>query len=286
MKVITIVILFLTMNLSANEKKDVVNFDNIRQVLKNDGLLQIENEKKESEQKQVTESESKTKKYYNFPAEEDFWSFFSEYWLVKNATVLKWDFRKPDYGVVKAFTILLETLGLYEKKIKVLYINTPNVTHYALPSNANEYIFVVSLPFIRTMDLSKLEISLMLLEDLLRVDEKLFLQNIDYTEIKNMFGKNFHGKTLDPKLLDDLLKKFDLQIYDKGFTFKQQFSITKKMDGLLKSDQKLWNSYFRLLKKIDELVKTNVMYQKHLKVYPSPEMQLNWLSPPRDNKLR
>lgn len=263
------------------KEKEVVNFKNIRDVLKNDGLLEVDQKKKAAQNEAIKDEELKKRKLYNFPPENDFWTFFSEYWLVKNATILKWDFRKPDYGVVKAFTILLETLGFYEKKIKVLYVNTPNITHYALPSNPGEYVFIISLPFIRTMDLSKLEISLMLLEDLLRIDEKHFLENIDYKEVKKLFGTNFYGDKINEKIISDLLERFDLQIFDKGFTFKQQFAITKRIDGLLKSDQKLWNTYYLLLKKIDDLVKSNIMYQKHLKIYPSPEMQINWLSPPK-----
>ena len=51
------------------------------------------------------------------------------------------------------------------------------------------------------------------------------------------------------------------------------------MDKILKSSPESWNSYFKLLKKIDQLVKNNLMYKNYLKIYPSPELQIEWLSP-------
>lgn len=278
------VVLFIAIIFQVNgDNKEVIDFQNIREVLKNDRLLQKEQKAKETEKKVQKKTVNKSVRLYNFPKENEFWSFFSEYWLVKNAPVLKWDFRKPDYGVVSTLTVLLESLGIYEKKIKILYMNSPNITHFALPSNPNEYLFTLSLPFIRTLDLSKLEISLLLLEDMIRIDHGFFLKNINTKKVKELFGTNFFGKKMDPKIMNDLLEGYDQQIHDKGFSFKQQFTVTKKMDTLLKADQKLWSTYYRLLKKIDELVKSNVMYQKHLKVYPSPELQLNWLSPKSEN---
>ena len=52
------------------------------------------------------------------------------------------------------------------------------------------------------------------------------------------------------------------------------------MDNFLKSNPELWNVYFRLLGKIDRMVKTNHQYKDYVKLYPSPEMQVKWLSPP------
>jgi len=41
----------------------------------------------------------------------------------------------------------------------------------------------------------------------------------------------------------------------------------------------MWNTYLSLLSKIDELTKNNVLYKKYSQIYPSPELQLNWLKP-------
>jgi hypothetical protein len=75
------------------------------------------------------------------------------------------------------------------------------------------------------------------------------------------------------------LKKYDEQINKKGYTFQQQFEVTKKMDAYLKSHPELWNGYIHMLKKIDAFVKTNQQYKDYVRLYPSPEMQVKWLSP-------
>ena len=76
-------------------------------------------------------------------------------------------------------------------------------------------------------------------------------------------------------------KYSDEKIFDKGFNFQQQYMITKQMGEILKADLKLWNSYLQMLKKIDRLVKTNLLYDRYNSIYPSPELQISWLVPPK-----
>jgi tagatose-1,6-bisphosphate aldolase non-catalytic subunit AgaZ/GatZ len=80
-------------------------------------------------------------------------------------------------------------------------------------------------------------------------------------------------------MVQELLKNYDQQINQKGYTFQQQFEVTKKMDAYLKSNPELWNTYFKLLGKIDRFVKSNSQYKDYVRLYPSPEMQIKWLSP-------
>jgi hypothetical protein len=80
-------------------------------------------------------------------------------------------------------------------------------------------------------------------------------------------------------MLQEMLKNYDTQITQKGYTFQQQFEITKKMNSYLKAQPELWNGYFRLLGKIDRFTKTNQQYKDYIKLYPSPEMQIKWISP-------
>jgi hypothetical protein len=218
-------------------------------------------------------------KRYNVPNQDVFWSMFSELWLVKNATLLKWDFHKPDFELEKSLTSLLETQGLYEKKFKILFLDTPVLTHTSLPSNSDEYIFLISLPFIRTLDLSKVEISLLFLEDLVRMRKGYFKNYVLSKELETYLGSNFAGKPFDKKLIDDSLKKYNTLLMEKGFSFQEQFETTKEMDALLKNDLKIWNTYVTLLEKIDQLIKTNALYKNYTLIYPSPELQLNWLKP-------
>ena len=262
-----------------------IEFDRIKKVLKKDRLGAAVAKKKAIRRvKKIKRKQQKVGRY-NIPESERFWSFFSEYWLIKNATVLKWDFKKPDYGLEKSFREFLETMGVFEVRYKILLVNSPDVTHFALPSNPNEFIFLLSVPFIRTLDLSKLEISLLLFEDYLRVKNGFFREFVSVPGVEQFVGGNFYESKFNNKLLEKVSAKYDDLIFDKGFTFKQQYKVTEKMNQILKSNSKLWNGYYLMLGKIDNLVKTNILYQKYLKIYPSPELQLSWLRPGRKKVL-
>ncbi len=258
---------------------DKVDFKSIKDVLKNDRLETVVKGKKKKRSLKKMKTEARSKARFNVPPEEFFWSFYSELWMVKNATILKWNFEKPDYGLASTFKDFLEKQGILEVEFKILVVNSPDIYHFALPSNSNELIFMIGLPFIRSMDLSRLEISLILFEDYLRLKNGFFK---DYARVKGLdkfFGTNFKDKDFNHKLLKEVEKRYDNMIFDKGFTFSQQYRATKDMSNILKSDMKIWNSYYLLLKKKKELVERNILFKKYLKIYPSPELQLNWMNP-------
>jgi len=154
------------------------DLDSVRKILNNDKLEEEAQNKIKLLNKKKLAEESLIKQKFDLPVESEFWTFVSELFLVKKAQLLKWDFEKPDYGLQGAIEELFRNLGFYEKKLKVLLINTPEITHFALPANKNEYIFLISVPFIRTMDLSKLEISLIILEDFLRSENEYLLSYV------------------------------------------------------------------------------------------------------------
>ncbi len=261
------------------ENNDLLDFSSIKDIIKTDGL-EGELKKKETEKRILLDQKKLSDmKRYNVPGQADFWTMFSELWLVKNAPLLKWDFHKPEFDLEKSFTSLLENQGHYEKKIKILLLDTTEVIHAALPANDNEYIFLISMPFIRTMDLSKVEISLILFEDFIRARKGYFKNYVQTKELESYLGTNFSGKPFNKTLIADHLKKYNSVLMDKGFSFQEQFETTTEMDALLKSDLKMWNTYLTLLEKIDNLTKTNVLYKKYSQIYPSPELQINWLRP-------
>ena len=105
----------------------------------------------------------------------------------------------------------------------------------------------------------------------------MFKNNLDVDT--SIIGSNFAKAEYNKAALLKILKAYGDVAYKKGFSFQQQYEITKKMDKVLKSSPESWNSYFKLLKKIDQLVKNNLMYKNYLKIYPSPELQVEWLSP-------
>ena len=259
------------------KEQDVLDFSNIKSVIQSDGL---------SAQKRMNEvyakkisKERKSIKYgrYQYPNEGDFWSILSELWLVKNAQKLNWDFPKPDYGIGPAFRSLLEKLGYFNKRIKILIVNTSTISHFALPGRNGEYLFIVSLPFIRNMDLTKVDISLILLEDFFRSELGSFRANLNI-DLK-FLGTNFYESKMDKTIVKRTLARYSEVIFNSGFNFQQQFELTKKMDQLLKVDPVLWGAYYKLIGKIDRYVKNDILYKTYLKIYPSPELQLKWLSP-------
>jgi hypothetical protein len=263
--------------LPEEKEESLMDYSNIKQVLKKDGLVSHK-DKKLNDIKKIKEIKRDLEaKRYQYPNQETMWTFLSELWLVKNAQLLQWDFSKPEYGIAKAFRSLLEQIGYYHKKIKILVVNTPEITHAALPGDKGEYFFLISLPFMRTLDLTKVDISLLFLEDMYRLDNGFFLKNLK-TDL-SFLGSNFKKSKYQKKYITSLLADYSRILYKDGFSFQQQYKVTKQMDSILKTDQALWGVYLKMLKKIDILVKDNLLYKDYTKIYPSPELQIKWLSP-------
>ena len=253
------------------------NYENIKKVLIEDNLSDDLAKKGDVVKLVKNKRGVNEKERFNYPNEKIFWGFLSEYWLVKNAQVLQWDFPKPDYGLKIAFTGLLEKLGFLNHKFKILVLNAPTITHLALPSNPGESLHLISLPFMRTLDLSKVEISLLLLEDFIRLDEKHFQKNLSITP--KYLGENFYNKKFDLKNLNELMSAYSKIAFEKGFNFEQQYQVTKRMDQILKTYPELWSAYIVMLNKIDRLVKMNFLYKDYNNFYPSPELQIKWIGP-------
>ena len=260
---------------------ELLDFSNIKKVLKND-LLEKEWKKKDKKVHKIKKIR-KVKKVqkYLVPSAEHFWSFISEYWLVKNVSLLKWNLPRPAYGIGKSFKKLLEKMGFYEKEIKILFIDSTRPSHIAIPGDKNEYIFLLSIPFIKRLDLSQSEISLLLLEDFLRVKAGYFRKHVSSDDLDKFLGSNFYKKKFRRDIIDTILKKYSEMVFKKGFSFKQQFEVTKQMGVLLEGKKEERRIYLNVLKKIDELVKTDKEYKHYLKTYPSPELQKGWMGEAR-----
>ena len=269
----------LTEVVPKTEAKEILDFNSIKDLIKKDGLEDELKKKEEEKRVYLDKKKISDMKRFNVPVEDAFWNLMSEYWLVKNAPLLKWDFHKPEYELEKTFIDMLEKQGIYEKKIKILLIDSTEIIHASLPSNDQEFIFILSLPFIRTLDLSKVEIALLLLEDFLRARRGYFKKYLVNKELEAFIGSNFNGKPFDKKLIKDLMSKYSTVILEKGFSFQEQFEITTEMDTILKNDLKIWNTYLVLLEKMDQLTKGNTLYKKISQIYPSPELQINWIKP-------
>jgi hypothetical protein len=186
---------FFTIQLGIAQKAETQNqtsLDSISKILKND-LVDVEIKKRNQLlEQQKKEQEEKEKAEYNFPTQDEIWEIISELWIIRHASELKWNTGHPDYGIKEAVIQLFEKFGIYEITIKILLLNTPRVAHFALPTHDNTAIFLLSVPFIRNMDLTKLEIALLLFEDYLKLKEGYFVSYVQEKKLKEMSGKNYY----------------------------------------------------------------------------------------------
>ena len=281
--VVFLLIAFCPLCQAKNEETPLVDFSSIRKILQNDNLEAVVKQKEERAAKRAVASLKKEVGMFNLPRDEDFWGFISELWLVRNLETLKWDFNAADYGIESSFGSFLANMGRVGTRFKILLINSANVAHFALPGNNGEPLFVVSLPFIRALDLSKLQISLLLYEDLLRFEADFFRNFVLDDKTKSFIGSNFHKKPYPEGILDSVLAKYDKFILEKGFSFKQQFQVTNLVDGNLKSKPSFQNDYRLMIEKKDKLVKSHISFRRYSHIYPSPELQMNWLTSKRES---
>ena len=136
MKKMTILILAILFSLISHAEKsdkksieekenELIDFNSIKKILNSDQLSkQVTNKKikiKTLKKKRVLNRKLK----FEIPSERNIWTFLSEVWLIQNASIVKWDFQKPDYGIETTFKDFLEKNGYYEKTIKILLVNTP-----------------------------------------------------------------------------------------------------------------------------------------------------------------
>lgn len=258
------------------------SLDNIQSILRNDHL---EKEAKIKEQQALQEmSEKKIEEDttgHQFPTQADIWSFLSELWLSKNASKIHWDFQNADFGILKTTIDLFEQLGLIERKIKLLMINSHSYAHGALPMNHGEYLFFISLPFIRSMDLSTLEIALIILEDYFRIELGVFKNYVKDDSWYKKLGTNFHDSKVDVSFIPITLDRYSQMFQSRGYTHSEEKMVTLSMKNILQIDNmKYLIIYQELLKKINGLIQSNKVYEYYPKIYPSPNVKLTqWLNP-------
>ena len=198
---------------------EVVNFNSVKKVLQQDGLSQAAEQKKKQVAVLKTELSQLEKERFNYPSEDQLWGFMTEYWLVKNAQLLGWDFEKPEYGLENSFRKMLESFGYYQKRFKILLVNTPTVVRGGLPGREGESVLLLSVPFIRSLDLSKLEISLLLLEDFFRLELGYFKKQVATPKFRQLAGTSFFGQKPDGAMVEEVIKNYSQQVLQKGFTF-------------------------------------------------------------------
>lgn len=262
---------------SAEKELDLVDFNSIKDVLKHDQLEKSAEKKIEKVKKIKRKKLNASKGKYDIPSAEYFWQIASEYWLVKNATILKWNFNKPDYGIEEKIISTFKKLGIINLNFKILLLNTSEISHFYLPTADGELLVLLSVPFMRSLNLTRTEITLLVLENYIRSQMKLFEQKIDIKGLNRYIGGNyFKQRTVDIKPFLEVSKKYSKVVLSQGYDFQQQYAVTKKMKQYLSGESALEEAYIQLLSKIDHLVNSDTTYKYYVKLYPSPVVQRNW----------
>ena len=262
----TFLMTFLFSSLAYGEKNSV---NTIKDILMKDHLLKESDQKKIEELKLAAEREKKEKSNRKILTDEEFSEIATLLWLVKRESKLKWDFKKVDYGVNFTFKKLLKKLNISGPAYKILYLNSDIVPHLGLLAG-RDYILLISKTFIEKLDLSKQEISLILLEEYLRLKLNLLHQKISKkvtkVEVKNRNSFEEYWGILDEEIIKI------------GFSFQEQFNLTKETVNYIKQDAKISEMYQRLNDKIKLLIEGDSQYSFYSKIYPSPDLKETWLA--------
>ncbi|MBP9674265.1 MAG: hypothetical protein KBD63_04150 [Bacteriovoracaceae bacterium] len=262
-------ILFLILLLPFSVKTE----DLLEQVLQNDFLKEdiFSQKRQQQEIKKVSEKDQ-----YNFPSQSDFFNFMSEYWLVKKIEELKWDKMGVEYGVQDVIRNLFVSLNLPTPHYRMLLVHSSQFYHGMLPS-LDTPIFIISEPFLRAINLSKLEIALLFLENYYRLQANYFIKKVETTNLKMMLTTNFYPQSVDSKLIKKTLNAYDTIFFKKGFSLRQQYEVTKKMAQVLSSKSEILDVYYVMLGKVESLTKNNLYYKNYNKIYPFASVQQRWL---------
>lgn len=251
---------------------------NIDDYLEADKLLDASETKDRLQKKQAQKIFDDKKRRYSYPSFEDFWKFASEYWLVKNIDKIKWDQGADASELKKNFQILLGDLGIEDIKVKVFIFPTDRHPHFVLPRSDKEFIFLVSQKFIEAAGLSVKQLSYLLLEELIRIQNGYLFEFFkDDSFVKNL-GESFYiNKRPDMGEFEKLMTKISIFYLEHGFSFENEYRVTKaicKKIGNKTIRLKGYRNYFEAVKnRIDDIHKVFVDYKK---LYPGFEMKHLW----------
>lgn len=241
----------------------------IKDILIKDHLLLEADKKKMDELRLEAEKEKIEKSKIKVLTDEEFTEIATLLWLVKRESKLRWDFEKVDYGVNETFKKLLHKLNVTGPVYKILYLNSDIIPHVGILSG-NNYILLISKTFIEKLDLSKQEVALILFEEFIRLKLNL-LQNKINQKVTKMDVK-------DKRTFDEYWNILDQEIIKMGFSFQEQFSLTKEIVNYIKNEPKISEIYQRLNEKIKILIQTENQYSFYPKIYPSPDLKEAWLA--------
>jgi hypothetical protein len=274
-------ILFFSTSLSFAQDKvteEKSDFKELKEILKKDELL--ENFTKKQKAKKVKKAVKKMLAVQDefFPDKKSFWEIYPEYWVAKNAAILKWNFERVDMGVSLHTQKILNQVGILEKNLKVLFLNSSFIPHLSFSNTENQFLILISLPFIKAMDLTKNQISLLIIEEVLRAQRLHLEQVLIEKDQKVMYQKKIAKLEEVTSFINQLDEKFMKFLKSQGFSFQMLYEVTLEMKNILASHPILLKDYKELCEKKKSLVINSKDFKFYSRLYPSPEMQLKWLS--------
>ena len=251
--------------------------DDIKSIIKND----FEKKNKEKINKKKREAiQNKTKKNKKLESDNKYysWKILNRLWLVENVDVLKWNFDRPDYGLNKVINDTLKRTGYSSVKYKIILSNSNITSHTSLPGKGSEVFIILSKIFLERMDVTKQEIALLVLEELVRSRKYKNIDTLEkrigrYPRLKN---RRNYKKDVNA-FVRKAFKVYDELVYNYKSNFKEEYAVHTILMNSLASEQKLLNSYLNLQKKLTALLETTI-FSNYPNVYPSPELRIRWMT--------
>ena len=252
--------------------------DDIKSIIKNDF---IKKNKEKINQKKRAALQKKTKKNKKRESDNKYysWKILNRLWLVENVDVLKWNFDRPDYGLNKVINDVLRRTGYSSVKYKIILSNSNIISHTSLPGKRSEVFIILSKIFLERMDVTKQEIALLVLEELVRSRKYKNIDDLEqrigtYPRLKN--GRNYKKDV--NAFVRKAFKVYDELVYNYKSNFKEEYAVHTILMNSLASEQKLLNSYLNLQKKINRLIRDDHLFSNYPNVYPSPELRIRWMT--------
>lgn len=242
----------------------------LKEILKNDHIKQ--GAKRSQVQKKVKQTQ-KMKGSKGIVGKSDLRKVIKNLWLIRNNFVLKWDKKLPDYGLKDTISEIFLAFGVKGFKYKVLFVHTNLITHQMIQVSGKEFIFIVSKVFAEQLDLSKQEISLLLLESYVRATNDMHRTN--FREFSPKKGENLKEKI--NQYIEENLKHMDSEIFNYQGSFESEDIVLKNIFNGLSSKKNFLKIYKRMLGKINELLRNDARFKYFSSRFPSPEIKLNWL---------
>ncbi len=248
----------------------------IQKILQNDLLDASAQDQFDQFQAAKRQQKERLKQRYLFPPASEFWNIFSEYWLVKRMTFLKWDYPTAHLGLESTLHQTFQQIDLPYQSFKILLVQTTDIGHIALPSSLNQPIFILSEPFLRAAGLSTEEAVALLITDWLRLKQKRFETYVSTRKLRKLLGTNFYPSSLDRRVMEKSLKRYDDFMNKKRFSYQDQFFVIKSLKARTQKHPKILKALVSGLRKIKRLTNINLVYQSYKRLYPLLESQIYW----------